>query len=125
MAYNRIIKSITRRAGTDLSALQYTIVFVAADGDIESAVDETTVALGILMNKPAANEAAEVAINGSVVKCIASAAINEGDWVVAAAAGEGAASAVNLDEVVGFALTAAAAANDLFEVVVAPQQLST
>ena len=120
MALNRILKSITRRAGADLSALQHTIIKVAADGDVEGATNEVEPLLGVLQNKPANNEAAEIAINGSVVKCVASASIDEGDWITAAAGGKAEATTTDLDEVVGFALTSVANANELFELVVAP-----
>ncbi len=120
MAYNRIVKAITRNAGADLTALQHTIVEVAADGDLAGSTGVTAPKLGILMNKPNNNEAAEIAINGSVVKCVASAGIDEGDWITAAAGGKALATTTDLDEVVGFALTAVANANELFELVVAP-----
>ncbi len=119
MAFNRRIVSITRPAGADLSALQFTIVELDATSRVVSAVDAATPILGVLLNKPsAAGQAAEIAIVGSVVKCVASATINEGAWVTAAAAGEAVATTTDLDNILGMALTSAAAANDLFEVVV-------
>ncbi len=124
MAYNRIIKSITRPAGADLSALQYSIVELNATNQVVTSVTEVQPKLGILMNKPsAAGQAAEIAINGSVVKCIALGTTAEGDWLTAGADGHAEVTTTNLDEVVGFALTAGVD-GDLIEVVVVPQTAS-
>lgn len=120
MALNRIIKSITRPAAADLSALQYTIVELNATNQVAASTTEVEPKLGILMNKPsAAGQAAEVAINGSVVKCIALGTTAEGDWLTAGADGHAEVTVTDLDEVVGYALTAGVD-GDLIEVVVAP-----
>lgn len=124
MAYNRIIKSITRPAGADLSLLQYTIVELNATNQVVTSVTEVQPKVGILMNKPsAAGQAAEIAINGSVVKCIALGTTAEGDWLTAGAGGHAEVTTTNLDEVIGFALTAGVD-GDLIEVVVVPQTAS-
>lgn len=119
MAYNRRLVSITRPAGQSFATLQHTIVELDSTSRVVPATDAATPILGVIMNKPsAAGQAAEIAIVGSVVKCVASATINEGAWVTATTAGEAVATTTNLDNILGMALTTAPAANDLFEVVI-------
>ncbi len=124
MSLNRVIKSITRPASGDLSSNQYRIVQLDANSRVVVAVDGATPNIGVLMNKPSAiDQAAEVAAQGSIVKLEAGAAINENDAIIAVAGGRGSATTTDDDNIVGYAITAAAASADLFEVnVTAPAQ---
>ena len=124
MALSRRINSISRPASGDLSTNQFRIVQLDANGRVVVAVDGATPNIGVLMNKPAAiDQAAEVAANGSIVKLEAGAAVNENDAIIAVAGGRGSATTTDDDNIVGYAITPAAASADLFEVnVTAPAQ---
>lgn len=125
MAVTRRVESISRPAAADLSTNQFRIVFVDDIGDIALNTSNATASLGVLMNKPAGSGiAAEVAIVGSVVKCTAGAAVNERDAIRAVAGGHGSATTTNNDFIVGWALTAAAASGDLFELSVNPDRFN-
>ena len=122
MATNRKINSVSYPAGADLSALQYRVVQMDADGQLSAQVGTATPPLGILLNKPAAaGRAAQVAIVGSIVKCEAGAAVNENDWIHGTVSGFAIAAASAESWVVGIAMTPAAGSGELFEVLVNPQ----
>ena len=113
MALSRRINSISRPASGDLSTNQFRIVQLDANGRVVVAVDGAT----------AVDQAAEVAANGSIVKLEAGAAVNENDAIIAVAGGRGSATTTDDDNIVGYAITPAAASADLFEVnVTAPAQ---
>lgn len=61
------------KAGADLSGDQFRAVSVAADGDVEGTGAGAS-AIGILQNKPVANEAAEIEVDG-ISKGVAGAAV--------------------------------------------------
>ena len=126
MALVRKVNSITLPAAGDLSASQYCIVYQDTNGRVALNTSAATAPLGILLNKPAAiDRAAEVAIDGSVVKCKASAAIGERARVTQAASGHGLATVTALDEVVGVAISAAAGTGEMFELLVMPSRAGT
>jgi len=76
MAVTRRVCSVSYPAQGDLSASQFCIVAMTAEGRIVVNEGMATANLGILLNKPTATgQAARVAIDGSVVKMIASAAL--------------------------------------------------
>lgn len=124
MALNRVIKSITRPASGDLSSEQFRIVQLNADGRVVVALDGATPNIGVLLNKPSAiDQAAEIAIQGSIVKLEAGVAINENDAIIAVAGGRGSASTTDDDNIVGYAITPTSGSGELFEVnVTAPAQ---
>lgn len=106
MTLNRLIKSISRAASGDLSSNQYRLVGVDTAGRVVVIANQATPFLGVLMNKPAAiDQAAEIAINGSVVKVEAGATIAEGNAITAVAGGRGSPGVTDTDEIVGIALT--------------------
>ena len=108
-----------------MSSNQFRILFVEDDGQVNINDSNATACLGILLNKPgAANQAARVAINGSIVKCEAGAAVNERDAIRGVGGGRGSATTTDLDFIVGFALTAAAGSGEFFELEVNPSTLS-
>ena len=59
-----------------------------------------------------------MAINGSIVKMIASAAISENEAVAAQVLGHGSATTTNNEYIVGYARSAAGGTGQLFEVLV-------
>ena len=90
MAGHKRIHSVAYTAGQDLSAYQYRVVSIAADAEVDPTESGNTPPLGVLLNKPnAQGTEAEVAIEGSDVKLVAAAAINEGELVLASAGGMG------------------------------------
>ncbi len=127
MALTRKPSVISLPASADLSSNQYRIMAVDDNGRIMAAVDGATAYVGVLLNKPAAIDTpGEVAIVGSVVKLEAGAAIAERDAITAVAGGRGSAETTEDAEIIGYALTPAAASATLFEVVVtAPAQFRT
>lgn len=119
MALDRLVRSVSYPAGGDLSASQFCMVAMSAEGRVVLQEGMATACLGILLNKPAATDrAARVAINGSIVKMIASAAINENAAIAAQGKGHGSASSTNNQYIVGYARSAAAGSGQLFEVLV-------
>ena len=120
MAVTRRVCSVSYPAQGDLSGSQFCIVAMTAEGRIVVNEGMATANLGILLNKPTATgQAARVAIDGSVVKMIASAAINENAFVAAQVGGHGSATTTSNQYYVGRALSAAAGTGELFEVLVA------
>lgn len=121
MTVHRKQNVISQEAAADLSTNLFRIVFTDDNGLVNVNTGTATACLGILMNKPnAAGQAALVAIEGSVVKCEAGAAINERDKVCAVAGGRGSAITTEDANVVGVALSAAAGSGAIFELLVSP-----
>lgn len=73
MAYEIPGRKLTLQAAADLSALQYTFVKVDANGNAAAAGDGDN-AIGILQNKPTANQSAEIMVSGTS-KCVFSASL--------------------------------------------------
>jgi Kef-type K+ transport system membrane component KefB len=110
---------ISIAAGADLSAKQYTFVKLSGTGVI-SAAAATDVVIGVLQNAPTSGKTAEVAITG-VTKLKASAAISAGALVGTTSTGLAVAVVAGTDTtkyVLGQAITAAGAANDIITVAV-------
>jgi len=127
MALVRAPRTVSIPASGDLSSNQYRIMAIDDAGRAMAAVDNATAYIGVLMNKPAAvDRAAEIAINGSIVKLEAGAVIAERDAIVAVAGGRGSATTTEDDEILGYAISPASGSGVLFEVVVtAPAQFRT
>lgn len=106
-------------AAVDLSAVANQFRCVKVTGAF--AVNLTTVAgegvAGILQNKPALGEAAGVRISG-VSKCVAGAAIAANAKVMAGADGRILTAATLGSKIIGEALEAAAAANEIITVLI-------
>lgn len=104
-------------AKVDLSAAQF--LAVAADAITNETVILPTAqgqrVLGVLQNKPVAGVAATIAVPGSTTKMRASAAILTGAFVTTAADGR-AITAAATNNVIGIALHAVTAANQLVTV---------
>lgn len=73
MAREEALKSITLKAGADLSAKQYRVGALNASGDVVVAGAKAR-AVGIIQNNPKADDAATVGING-VSRVISGAAV--------------------------------------------------
>lgn len=121
MAYelsdSQVVLSI--EAGADLSTKQYTFVKLSGTTVI-SAAAATDLPIGVLVNDPASGETAAVAVSG-IVKLKASAAITAGALVGTTSTGLGVALTAGTDTtkyILGRAVTAAGAANDIITVAV-------
>lgn len=113
---------ITRLAAADYSATteQYKIVRASSATQVTTTTAATQIPLGVLQNRPASGQAAEVRVNsGSTTKCVAGAAITAGAEVMSDASGR-AITATTTNEVVGIALTAAANAGELIDLLLRP-----
>lgn len=101
-------------ANADLTGSQYLAVVVNSAGKIALAAGPAVDILGILQNKPNTDQPAQVMVDG-ISKAKAGAAIAIGAKVTANASGL-LITAVATNKAVGFAVTAAGAANDVFSV---------
>lgn len=88
-------------AGSDLSAAQFKLVALAADGEVDVA-GAGAQAIGVCLNQPAAGKAATVCLTGKVL-VEAGAAITAGDELASDAAGA-VVTATTGDIVMGYAL---------------------
>lgn len=121
MAYelsdSQVVLSIP--AGADLSTKQYTFVKLSGTSVI-SAAAATDLPIGVLVNDPANGETAAVAVSG-VVKVKASAAITAGALIGTTSTGLAVSLTAGTDTtkyILGRAVTAAGAANDIITVAV-------
>jgi hypothetical protein len=113
MATENRLQTITLVAAADLSAEQFTHIEAGA---VQAGAGEK--AVGILQNKPTSGQSATIAIAGSISKVVAGAAVSAGAQVASDATGR-AVTATTSDVVTGTALTAAGAADEIFEVLLA------
>jgi hypothetical protein len=80
MSQSSNVDTLTFTASADLSDWQYRLVFVAGNGLVNKRTTEGGFCVGVLLNKPAAGEAAVVAIGGRT-KVFAGANVNAGQYV--------------------------------------------
>lgn len=129
MAYEIPVFDIgTLVAGADLSAAQYRFVKTDANGQVVLAGAGEPVT-GVLQNKPAAGQAAQVRIYG-VTKVVAGGAVGEGTLVAADASAKAVAATVTTADtttgaltgshVAGIALGSAGAADEIVSVALLP-----
>ena len=105
MPVDRDLKCISYPASGDLSAGQFRIVAIDANGRVGLANGTVDKVVGILQNKPSAlGQAAQVAIGG-VSRCVAGASVAPGDFIVANAQGFALAGAGATSQVVGRAVS--------------------
>lgn len=115
MATKQSMISVTLEAGGDLSAAQFTFVLLASDAQVDQVSSAGGDADGVLQNDPsAAGRAATVAIGG-IVKVKAGAVVAAGAKVQSDATGR-AITAATGDHVLGKAVTAAGAADEIISV---------
>ena len=124
MAFEQPLFLISRRAGAGLSAAQYRFVALNANGEVllAGAGDK---AIGVLQNDPLQGQAATVQVLG-ISKVVAGGAINIGDYVASDASGKAKAAvassantttgAITGSHIVGIALEAATAADQVISV---------
>ena len=105
----------SENAGEAMTDKQYFIVQQAADGDIELGESATDLLVGILQNKPAADEPALYRFLGTS-KVVAAGAISIGDWVTTDSAGKAVATTTDKNTVIGRALEASANDGDIIEI---------
>lgn len=109
-AVNQDGPEVTLPASGDLSAEQFTIMTIDTNGRVKQADDADDPAepmLGILENKPAAQDREAVVRISGIAKVVFGATLNEGTWVTCDATGEAVASVAN-DNSIGFTLDAGA-----------------
>lgn len=109
MANNMDGPEITLKASTDLSDYQFHIVTLDTDGKVKLADDPDDPAealIGILQNKPDAEDEPAVVRTDGVAKVMGGASIDEGVWVTCDGDGHLAAAVAN-DNVIGITLEAA------------------
>jgi len=119
---------ITFKASEDLSNYQYHFMKLDADGKVAHCTANTDKVIGILQNKPdAEDKAALVRISGTS-KLVMSGTNNEGDYITpsdqAGDYGEGLVSTTDKDFIGAIALEAATAADDIIEALITHFTLS-
>ena len=115
MAFELDITTLgTQLAGADLSAQanQYKFVKMSGAGVILAAVSGEKV-LGILANKPASGDVAEVTVEAVAFPVLAGAAFAAGAFLMTDATGRAITAATTGSTIVGQALEAASAAGDI------------
>lgn len=109
MAYNQDGPEITLPASGDLSSYQFHVMTLDTDGKVklaDDADDPSEAMLGVLQNKPDAEDEPAVVRVDSVAKAMGGASLDEGTWVTCDGSGHLAAAVAN-DNVLGMLLTAA------------------
>ncbi|NOS67907.1 MAG: DUF2190 family protein [Candidatus Peribacteraceae bacterium] len=115
MSQEHVLMSITKEAAADLSAKKYYCIAQDANGKAALASSATAKGnLGILQNKPASGEAANIAVLGTS-KAILGGTVDEGDQLTTDANGKLIATTSAGDFVVAEALEAGVL-NDIAEV---------
>lgn len=116
---------IAYKAAADLRNYQYRAVRVSAEGQVNvaSAITGTSTFLGVLLNAPNTNEAAEIAIAG-VAKMVANGSITAGGLVTHSASGY-VTAATSGTPVIGRALGTSSNADDVIPVLIAPVYSAT
>tara|TARA_R110000851_G_scaffold50512_3_gene120563 strand:+ start:1945 stop:2319 length:375 start_codon:yes stop_codon:yes gene_type:complete len=115
MALSNTIALQSFDAGVDLSAKKNYLIALNSSGkailsSVNARID------GVLQNNPVSGEVASLAtVEGTIVKCVASAAITLGDNLAAVATGK-VKTAASTNEIIGKALEAATADGDLISV---------
>ena len=123
MAGSMSLQVISREAGEDLSAKQYTFLVIAADGQYESAAGTTAAIMGVSQNDPeAAGEGLTVGISGITKLTVDGNAgvIIAGDQLTSDANGKGIKTTTDTDFVGGIAEEGSTAAGDIIQVRITP-----
>lgn len=124
MALDRNLNIISLPASADLSASQFCIVAIDANGNVALPSGSVGKVIGVLYNKPSGSGQAADVVIGGVVRCQSGGSIAPGDYVKSDAAGLGLTTTTTGNSVVGRAVSIEATGSGvLFEVQVAPQQL--
>ena len=121
MATEHLINVTSFPADGDESAEQYTFYAIDADGRVDQATanNGTDRVIGILQNKPAAEDrGAAIAMVGSISKLVAGASFNEGDTLRPDATGRGIVTTTDAHYYGAIALTASGGANEVIEALI-------
>jgi hypothetical protein len=117
MAQEAPVFDYTFTAASDLSAKQFTFVKLSAANTVDSTTAITDVPVGVLQNKPTANQAATVRVLG-LTKLVASGSISAAAAIGPEAANTARAASITIPAstayVAGVAVTAASQAADVF-----------
>lgn len=110
------VLDITFKAAGDLDDKQYYIVKMSAADTIDLAGANTDHAIGVLQNKPKTGEAAVIRVLGTT-KYVShgGSAVSVGNLICPDSNGKGEVADADLDFVIGIALEASAADNDILE----------
>jgi len=111
------------KAAVSLITKQFYCMEISAAGTVNLCDAATDKVVGILQNKPGADEACELPLSG-IVKGIAAGVIAVGAWVGTDAAGKLVAKTTDKDYVYGQALEAAGADGDIIAVLIRPHYLA-
>lgn len=104
----------TLKAEADYSAKQYLVVkFGAAAGGCLLATADTDLLVGVIQNKPASGEGADIPLDGTGL-VIAGGTVSAGDYLTADSASKGVATTTEDKQVFGICL-AAGVVNDIVE----------
>lgn len=114
-AYNQ--GRISRKAGADLSALQFTAVKLNTVSQLVAATAATDQVVGILQNAPVLNDTGDVVLRNAqgTCKAKAGAAFAVGTKLMIDGTGRVITAATTGNEIVGIAFEAATAANQVIE----------
>lgn len=117
MSFEAPVLNFSLKAAADLSSLRFRAVYVDGSGNAIQQQVSGSYILGILQNKPTANQAAEIAMwsSGGVTKWTAGAAVPAGTIVTVDTSGRCIAWVTGASKL-GYALTAAGAASDVISV---------
>ena len=112
MAFEELGKCITRPAGSDLSAKQYTFMTINSSGQLATTGNNLD-SDGVLQDKPAAQgRGGTIMVGVGITKITAGAAFAVGDYLSSDAAGK-AVKAATGDYILGKALESATVAGDV------------
>ncbi len=103
MSSQERLEIVSKVAGADLSALQFTAVKYGSDEAIVGATSNNEPILGILQNKPTSGQAAAVAIGGIAKALVGSGGWSSGDMLTATTGGALIATTTNNHQIVGIA----------------------
>lgn len=119
MAYTQAkIQIGSLSAASDLSAKQYHFVKLASETTVDIVSASADTPIGVLMNKPAAGEAAEVCVLG-IAKVKANSSITFGQVIGTVSTGKAEANPGTTQKVMGQAIQDASA-NDVFTIFLNP-----
>lgn len=120
MAIEEQLRSISREASADLSALQYFLMTIDSSGQVAATADGAA-ADGVLQDKPdAAGQAGTLGISG-VTKVVAGAAVTAGDDIASDSTGRGILATTG-DVIAGKALSDASGAGFIFSMLLSQQK---
>ncbi len=118
MAYEQELKDFSFKASADLSAKQFLFMLVSGVDTCTVTSAATDTVLGVLQNKPASGEAADVRCYG-IAKVVAGGTVTAGDRVGTDNAGKAVTKTADADKIAGLALSTAAS-GELVSILLTP-----